>query len=144
MIKLRSPNLIKNIQSNFGKMSKGQRIIAEFIINNYDKAAFMTASALGSNLNVSESTVVRFANGLGYSGYRELQKELQELIKNKLTTVQRLSLADGYTNDDHNLTKVMESDIENIKKTITELDMVSINKATSLLVNCKHIYVIGL
>ena len=139
-----SPNLIKTIQSNFNRLSKGHKIIAEFIINNYDKAAFMTAATLGSNLNISESTVVRFADTLGYSGYRELQKELQELIKNKLTTVQRLSLPDGYSNIENDLSKVMESDIENIKKTITELDMNSLQKATDLMIKGKQLYIIGL
>jgi DNA-binding MurR/RpiR family transcriptional regulator len=125
-------------------MSKGQKIIAEFIINSYDKAAFMTAATLGANLNVSESTVVRFANTLGYSGYRELQKELQELIKNKLTTVQRLNLPDGISKGDNNLAKVMESDIDNIKKTITEIDINSLNRAVKLMTEGKQIYVIGL
>ena len=137
-------NLIKNIQNNFNRMSKGQKIIAEFIINSYDKAAFMTAATLGANLNVSESTVVRFANTLGYSGYRELQKELQELIKNKLTTVQRLNLPDGISKGDNNLAKVMESDIDNIKKTITEIDINSLNRAVKLMTEGKQIYVIGL
>lgn len=140
---IKKPNLINNIQSNFNRLSKGQKIIAEFIINDYDKAAFMTAATLGSTLNVSESTVVRFANTLGYSGYKELQKELQEVIKNKLTIVQRMSLAEGI-DDDNNITKVMESDIENIKKTISEIDIESIHKATHLVVNARNIYVIGL
>ena len=74
-------DLIKVIQNNFNRLSKGQKLIAEFIMDNYDRAAFMTAAALGEASGVSESTVVRFANTLGYDGYRELQKELQELIK---------------------------------------------------------------
>lgn len=140
----KNPNLIKNIQNNFNRMSKGQKIIAEFIINSYDKAAFMTAATLGSSLNVSESTVVRFANTLGYGGYRELQKELQELIKNKLTTVQRLNLPDGISQGENNLAKVMESDIDNIKKTIAEIDMNSLHKAVDMMTEGKQIYVIGL
>ena len=144
MREIRKPNLLKNIQNTFGKMSKGQRIIAEFIINNYDKAAFMTAAALGASLNVSESTVVRFANTLGYNGYKELQKELQEEVKNKLTTVQRLSIADDYSNNDDRLIKVMYSDIDNIKKTITEIDMNNFHKAANLVNNAKQIYIVGL
>mgnify|MGYP000904607571 CR=1 FL=1 len=140
----KNPNLIKSIQNNFSRMSKGQKIIAEYIINSYDKAAFMTAASLGSKLNVSESTVVRFANTLGYSGYKELQKELQELIKNKLTTVQRLNLPDGISAGENNLSKVMESDIDNIKKTISEIDMDSIHNAVDLMSKGKQIYVIGL
>ena len=79
-------DLISLIQGKFSKLSKGQKIIAQFILVNYDKAAFMTAAKLGETVGVSESTVVRFANALGYSGYPLLQKSLQELIKTKLTT----------------------------------------------------------
>jgi DNA-binding MurR/RpiR family transcriptional regulator len=89
------PDLIKVIQKNYSKLSKGQKIIANYIINDYDKAAFMTAAKLGETLNISESTVVRFSIKLGYDGYRDLQNQLQELIKNKLTTLQRLDLADS-------------------------------------------------
>lgn len=140
----RNSSILNNIQNSFNKMSKGQKIIAEFIINDYDKAAFMTAATLGSTLNVSESTVVRFANTLGYNGYRELQKELQEVIKNKLTTVQRLSMAEDLAGNKNVLANVMESDIQNIRRTIDELDLVSMQKATTLLTNAKAIYVIGL
>ena len=82
-------DLMKIIQIKFPKLSKGQKLIAEYILKNYDKAAFMTAAKLGVSVGVSESTVVRFAIELGFSGYPKLQKSLQELIKNKLTTVQR-------------------------------------------------------
>lgn len=137
-------DLIKLIQDNFPRLSKGQKLIAEFIINDYDKAAFMTAAALGDTLGVSESTVVRFANTLGYGGYRELQRELQSLIKNKLTTVQRLSFAKEYSNDKHDILKVMEKDMENIKKTINEIDLKSFHDAIDLILKGKHIYIIGL
>lgn len=137
-------NLIKTIQKSFTRLSKGQKIIAEYIIHNYDKAAFMTAASLGQTLDVSESTVVRFAYSLGYSGYKELQRELQELIKNKLTTVQRLSLTDDYSNNEHALINVMEKDIDNIKKTIHEIDSVNFKKAIKLILKSKQVYIIGL
>ena len=86
-------DLMRLIQVKFPRLSKGQKLIAEYILKNYDKAAFMTAAKLGISVGVSESTVVRFANELGFSGYPKLQKALQELIKNKLTTVQRLELS---------------------------------------------------
>lgn len=142
----KNPNLLKTIQNGFNRMSKGQKIIAEYIINNYDKAAFMTAANLGNTLSVSESTVVRFANALGYSGYRDLQKELQEIVKNKLTTVQRLSIAkDGYSSSSNeSLIRAMESDIDNIKKTISDLDFNSLSRASRIMVNCRTIYVMGL
>src|SRR5690554_7933758 len=117
-----SQNVIKNIQDNYSKLSKGQKIIAEYMINQYDKAAFMTAASLGKILNISESTVVRFANALGYTGYKELQKELQELIRNKLTTVQRINLSGEFNSNGSTYSKVIEKDIENMKKTLTELD----------------------
>ena len=86
-------DLMKLIQIKFPRLSKGQKLIADFILKNYDKAAFMTAAKLGDSVGVSESTVVRFAIELGFSGYPKLQKALQELIKNKLTSVQRLELS---------------------------------------------------
>lgn len=137
-------DLIKNIQNNFNNLSKGQKLIAEFIINNYDKAAFMTASTLGETVNVSESTVVRFANTLGYYGYRELQKELHELVKNKLTTVQRLSMSSEYSNKENALRIAMEKDVENIEKTINEIDLVAFQESINLILNAENVYILGL
>lgn len=139
-----SVDIIKNIQNNFNKLSKGQKLIAEFIINNYDKAAFMTAATIGDTVNVSESTVVRFANTLGYDGYRQLQKELHELVKNKLTTVQRLSMTNEYSNKENALKKVMRKDLENIEKTINEIDLVAFQESINLILNAKNIYILGL
>ncbi len=116
-------DLIKVIQNNYNSLSKGQKLIAEYIMDNYDKAAFMTAATLGETVGVSESTVVRFANTLGYDGYRELQKELQELIKNKLTTVQRISLSKDFSDYENALKQVVKKKIWIIlKKTLNELD----------------------
>ncbi len=113
----RNQDLIKLIKDIYPKLSKGQKLIANYIVNDYDKAAFMTAANLGKAIGVSESTVVRFANRLGFDGYRELQNDLQELIKNKLTTVQRLNIAESnYKNDENVLSKIMERDMDNIKK----------------------------
>ena len=139
-----NPNVIKNIQDNYSKLSKGQKIIAEFMINHYDKAAFMTAAALGKTLKISESTVVRFANALGYSGYKELQKELQELIRNKLTTVQRLSLSEDYYKHEDSIAKVMEKDVENLRKTMTEIDTDKFYQAIDMTLNARNIYIMGL
>ena len=122
-----SKQLISIIQSRYPKMSKGQKLIAQYIIKNYDKVAFMTASKLGDTVGVSESTVVRFANALGYSGYPKLQDALQELIKNKLTTVQRVKMSnEDYSDDTAILSKVLKSDIDNIRGTpvsYTHLDV---------------------
>ena len=96
-------DLMRTIQIKFSRLSKGQKLIAEYILNHYDKAAFMTAAKLGTSVGVSESTVVRFANELGFSGYPKLQKALQELIKNKLTTVQRIELSNDFITQENAL-----------------------------------------
>src|SRR5690554_1555961 len=93
-------DLIEVIQRNFTRLSKGQKLIAQYIIDNYDKAAFMTASKLSKIVGVSESTVVRFANALGFDGYPQLQKGLQDIIKIKLTTVQRVEMARNYSGEE--------------------------------------------
>lgn len=138
-------DLIKLLQTNFNKLSKGQKLIAEYIMEDYDKAAFMTAAKLGKTVGVSESTVVRFANTLGYDGYRDLQNELQELIKNKLTTVQRISLTDNILNSKENsFKKVLKKDMDNINSTIDEIDSESFNKAIESILEAETIYVLGL
>lgn len=136
-------NILKLIQRNFHKFSKAQKLIAQYIYNDYEKAAFMTASTLGQSLNISESTVVRFASFLGYSGYREMQRDLHELVKNKLTTVQRINL-EGQDLSEQGLVKVMERDIENIKRTIDKLDYRSFQEAIDIVLKSRNIYVIGL
>ncbi|MFR3499472.1 MAG: MurR/RpiR family transcriptional regulator, partial [Paraclostridium bifermentans] len=110
-----SKQLIDDIQKQYPRLSKGQKLIAQYLISSYDKVAFMTASKLGEEVGVSESTVVRFANALGFSGYPKLQDALQELIKNKLTTVQRVEMNQEYSDDCKILSKVLKSDIDNIK-----------------------------
>lgn len=137
-------DLIKVIQSNFNRLSKGQKLIAEFIMNSYDRAAFMTAAALGETVGVSESTVVRFANTLGYDGYRELQKELQELIKNKLTTVQRISLSKDFTDYEHALKQVVKKDMDNIEKTLNEIDYNVFQDAVEITLAANNVYILGL
>jgi DNA-binding MurR/RpiR family transcriptional regulator len=139
-----SQNVIKIIQDSYSRLSKGQKIIAEYMINHYDKAAFMTAASLGSILGVSESTVVRFANAIGYEGYKELQKELQEVIRNKLTTVQRLSLSDEFTKNENSISRVIEKDIENLKKTLSDIDFTSFHKAVEYVASSRKIYIMGL
>lgn len=138
-------DLIKYIEGIYPELSKGQKLIAKYILEHYDKAAFMTAAKLGSKISVSESTVVRFANKLGYEGYRELQNDLQEHIKNKLTTLQRINLDENkYVINEDSISKIMERDMENIKKTIGELDIESFRKAVDLVLKSKNVYIIGL
>ena len=139
-----SKHLISNIQSQYTRLSKGQKLIAQYILNNYDKVAFMTACKLGETVGVSESTVVRFANALGYSGYPKLQAALQELIKNKLTTVQRVEMAHDYSNDFAILNKVLKSDIDNIRSTLEEIDERAFKEASNKLLRARKIYILGM
>ncbi|MFY9213923.1 MAG: MurR/RpiR family transcriptional regulator [Tissierellaceae bacterium] len=140
----RNIDLIKKIKEEYPRLSKGHKLIANFILEDYDKAAFMTAAALGQAIDISESTVVRFANRLGYEGYRDLQKDLQGLIKNKLTTIQRLNLAEREYSNDDTLPKLMERDMENIKKTINEINLEKFNEAVDIVLNAKKKYIVGL
>lgn len=140
----RKEDLISRIQEHYPRLSKSQKIIAEFILNHYDKAAFMTASKLGEKVGVSESTVVRFANTLGYDGYPELHDALQELIKLKLTTVQRLELSDDLLNKESILKTVLKADINNIKTTLEEIDINIFETIVDKILRAKRIYIIGL
>ncbi|HCU2973833.1 TPA: MurR/RpiR family transcriptional regulator [Clostridioides difficile] len=139
-----SKHLISNIQSQYTRLSKGQKLIAQYILNNYDKVAFMTACKLGETVGVSESTVVRFANALGYSGYPKLQAALQELIKNKLTTEQRVEMAHDYSDDFAILNKVLKSDIDNIRSTLEEIDERAFKEASNKLLRARKIYILGM
>ncbi len=136
-------DLLIRIREKYNKLSKGQKLIASFVMNNYDKVAFMTASKLGEKVGVSESTVVRFANALDYKGYPDLQKELQELIKTKLTTVQRLELSKNYDEEGF-FKKVMQADVDNILKTVSELNTESFNEVVKNILEAKKVYVFGL
>lgn len=137
-------DLIKIIQNRFNNLSRGQKLIAEFLMDHYDRAAFMTAASLGNNVGVSESTVVRFANTLGFEGYRELQKELQELVKNKLTTVERISLSGDFCNYENALKQVVRKDIDNMERTFSEIDYDAFKKAVELTLEANTVYIIGL
>lgn len=136
-------NIMERIQKRYPKFSKSQKIIADFITSHYDKAAFMTASKLGEKVNVSESTVVRFASALGYNGYPELQKALQELIKTKLTTVQRLELSNHQITQDSIIKDVIKSDIENIQATLEELNKEEFFKIVNTIHTARNIYIVG-
>lgn len=108
------------LSHNEKQFSKGQRKIARYISEYYDKAAFMTAGKLGKTVGVSESTVVRFAAELGYDGYPDMRKALQEIIRSRLTSVQRIEAANEYMNQDNILSSVLCSDIEKLRTTLDE------------------------
>ena len=135
--------LIQRLNQSGRKLSKSHRRIAECIVTHYNKVVFMTASKLGEYVGVSESTVVRFAAALGYSGYPQLQKALQELLRHRLTASQRFEL----TNDmDHLqvLNKVLKADIQNIRSTLDEIDISSFERAIDMILQARQIYVMGL
>ncbi|GAA0723225.1 MurR/RpiR family transcriptional regulator [Clostridium malenominatum] len=137
-------DLMRTIQTKFPRLSKGQKLIAEYILKHYDKAAFMTAAKLGISVGVSESTVVRFANELGFSGYPTLQKALQELIKNKLTTVQRIELSNDFINQESALKSVLKSDMENIRATLEKINHVTFDEVVNSIFRARKIYIVGL
>ena len=139
-----SKYLISHIQSQYPRFSKGQKLIAQYILKNYDKVAFMTACKLGETVGVSESTVVRFANALGYSGYPKLQDALQELIKIKLTTVQRVDMVKEFNDDSAILKKIVKSDIDNIKDTLDEIDEKAFEEASNRILKARRIYILGM
>ncbi len=136
-------DILSDISSQFSGFSKGQKRIADFILHHYDKAAYMTASKLGRMVSVSESTVVRFANELGYDGYPSMQRALQEMIRNRLTTLQRIEVTRDLIGNGDVLDKVMNMDIERIKHTLEETSRESFQQAVDAIVSAKTIYVIG-
>ncbi len=136
-------DLIKNIQENMAALSKGQKLIANYIINHYEKAAFMTAARLGEVVGVSESTVVRFAIELGFDGYPKLQKVLQELIKTKLTSVQRMEVSSNRISEDNVLKSVLQLDMEKIKITLEEINQEVFSRVIESLLAAKRIYILG-
>ncbi len=136
-------DILSTIQNQMSTFSKGQKLIAKFILESYDKAAFMTASKLGKTVNVSESTVVRFAAELGYDGYPSMQKALQEMIRNKLTTVQRIEVSNNRITDQDVMAQVMQSDIEKIRLTVEETDREAFNRAVDDIIAARRIYILG-
>lgn len=125
------------------KLSKGHKKLVKYITENYDKAAFMTASKLGETVGVSESTVVRFATEIGFKGYPELQKELQRMIKSKLTAVQRMEVSSNLIGEQDAIKKVLNGDIELIRKTLESISNTEFAKAVDTINNAKRIYILG-
>ncbi|PKK39242.1 Transcriptional regulator, RpiR family [Clostridiaceae bacterium JG1575] len=137
-------DLMRVIQSKFTRLSKGQKMIADYILKHYDKAAFMTAAKLGQSVGVSESTVVRFAIELGYEGYPDLQKSLQELVKTRLTAVQRLELTNDLVDEKNALKGVLKADMENIRATMEKVNQSTFYAVVDAILSARRIYIIGL
>lgn len=136
-------NILHTIEKNMGEFSKGQKLIARFILEDYDKAAFMTASKLGKTVQVSESTVVRFATQLGYDGYPSMQRALQEMIRGKLTSIQRIQASDGTLAGANLVTNVMQRDIEKMRMAIDQTESSEFERVVETLLGAKRIYLVG-
>ena len=136
-------DLLVEIEKRKPSFSKGQRAIAAYICDHYEKAAYMTASRLGAEVNVSESTVVRFANELGFSGYPELQDALKNLTKIKLKSFQRMDLTNDLFGEGDIITARLLADVENIKQTLDKIDRQAFSDAVDSIVRAKSIYIIG-
>ena len=137
-------HLLSKMNVQYQNFSKGQKKLAAYIKENYDKAAFLTAAKLGETVGVSESTVVRFATHLGYKGYPEFQRELEELVRNKLNSIQRMEVTYGKVPQSEILDTVLHSDIDKIKMTLEAVDHEAFNLAVETILNAENIYVVGI
>jgi DNA-binding MurR/RpiR family transcriptional regulator len=138
------PNdLLIQMEESMASFSKGQRRIASYIIDHYERAAYMTAAKLGETVNVSESTVVRFATEMGFEGYPEFQRAMQDIIRNRLTSFQRIEVTSQLIGGGDVLEKVLASDIEKIKHTLDAVDRTAFDAAVDQLIEAKNIYVFG-
>ena len=136
-------DILTTMHNKMGMFSKGQRRIASYIIASYDKAAFMTASKLGKRVNVSESTVVRFAVELGFDGYPSMQKALQEMVRNKLTSVQRIEVTNDRFGNQDVVSMVLQSDLESIRMTSETLDRHALEQSVEAIIRARRIYIVG-
>ena len=136
--------LNNRINARYSSMSKGQKMLANYITDNYDKAVFLTAAKLGEIVGVSESTVVRFAMCLGYKGYPDFQKALEEMVRNKLNTVQRMEVIYGRIQESNVLQTVLSADAEKIKETIENIDEAAFRSAVDTILQARKIYIVGI
>lgn len=137
-------DLLTRLKDDLKSFSKGQRAIAKYMLENYDKAAFMTAGKLGKIVGVSESTVVRFAADLGYDGYPSMRKALQEMIRNRLTSVQRIEVAKDRIDDKEIIKSVITSDMQNLQASLEALNRNSFDEAINAIVEAKNVYIVGM
>ena len=138
-----STDILSILKERHPEFSKGQRRIAQYITESYDKAAFMTANKLGKTVGVSESTVVRFAVDLGFDGYPSMQKAMQEMVLNRLTSVQRIEVANDRIGNQDVVSKVLQSDIEKLRQTAENVDRKEFQAAVDAVLGAKNIYILG-
>lgn len=137
-------DLLETIRERIPQFSKGQKRIAEYIINHYDKAAYMTAVKLGEEVGVSESTVVRFADELGFDGYPALRQMIQNTVRVHLTSVQRMEITNGRIGERAILDTVLEEDEERIRYTSEHISRESFETAVNAILGARRIYIIGM
>ena len=137
-------DLLTMIQEKADSFSKGQRLLAKYVIDNYDKAVYLTAAKLGESVGVSESTAVRFAMQLGFKGYPQFQNALRDMVKNNMNSIQRVEVAIDRMPKAKILESVLRSDVEKIKLTLENLDQKAFETAIDIIVHAKHIYVMGI
>ncbi len=142
-MKVKQDDVLIRIHDGYPKMSKGQKLLADYITDHYDKAVYLTASKLGNVVGVSESTVVRFAGELGYDGYPGLQRALEDMIRTRLTALQRMEVSRSRMDEDHILSSILQSDIENIKETMNVVEEEAFKEALELILRAKTIYILG-
>lgn len=140
---MKNNDLIQRIKKSMPRLSKGQKLIANYILQHYEKAVFLTAAKLGTIVGVSESTVVRFANELGYDGYPKFQQALEELVKSKLTAMQRLEVTTDRIDTNHVLRSVLQTDEEKIRYTIEHIDEEAFDASIDTIIKAKKIYILG-
>ena len=138
-----SYDILSILQEKASGFSKGQRRIAQYITESYDKAAFMTANRLGKTVGVSESTVVRFAVDLGFDGYPSMQKSMQEMVLNRLTSVQRMEVANDRLGDQDVISMVLHSDMEKLRQTGETINREEFTAAVNAILKAKRIYILG-
>ena len=136
-------DILSILQVKAASFSKGQKLLARYITESYDKAAFMTASRLGKTVGVSESTVVRFAVELGYDGYPSMQKAMQEMVLNRLTAIQRIGVASDRIGNQDVVSMFLQSDTEKLRQTSELLDRNEFREAVNAILQAKRIYVLG-
>ena len=137
-------DVFTRINEHYAKMSKGHKAIADYISEHFDQAVFMTAAKLGETLGISESTVVRFAAGIGYDGYPKFQKALESCVQGKLNGIQKMDAKYGRSSQSEILTSVLTADIEKIQDTIDNLDPAAFESAVATILEAETIYIMGL
>lgn len=136
-------DLLQKIEYELPNMSKGHKLLAAYVLENYDKASYMTALKLGQAIGVSESTVVRFAYSLGFEGYPKFQKALKQLVQSKLTSLQRLKISQSEMKDSNVVETILKEDISNIKNTLEQMDIDVFNSSVEAILNAKKLYIVG-